>query len=233
MLARVLVVGIAALSAAAAALSPIEAASRLANDSSNIKYRTPDDVYRTTKLDKTVVVGSESHKGWVSPLHNNGSMMDLAGGGLREPINVIIRGDSDPYIMSDHGLLDYVRSIGFSFECLHLHGGGYQYANLGDGNGYQPQLVEYRELMFPGSPGVFVGSCWETLAGGNHFRVWRQNGTQADTGAWFLAVSKEEDLLQHHTIVPNGYDIGRDLLVKAATDGSQFAGRSWKADATV
>lgn len=107
-------------------------------------------------------------------------------------LTVIIAGNSDPYIMSDGGLLDYVRSLGFSFECLNLHAGGHQHANLGDGNGFQPQLVEYRELMYHGSPGVYVGACWESLAGGNHFRVWRQNGSEADTGAWFLAVSKEE-----------------------------------------
>lgn len=134
--------------------------------------------------------------------------------------------------MSDHGLLEYVQSIGFSFECLHLHGGGHQHANLGDGNGFQPQLIEYRELMYHGSPGVWLGSCWESLAGGNHFRVWRQNGTEADTGAWFLAVSKEENLFKHHTIVPNGYDVGRDLLVESATQGSRFGKRAWMANVT-
>lgn len=32
-----------------------------------------------------------------------------------------------------------------------------------------------------------------------------------------------------HTIIPNGYDLGRDLLVKAATTGGSFADRTWKA----
>jgi len=27
--------------------------------------------------------------------------------------------------------------------------------------------------------------------GGNHFRAYKQNGTEANSGAWFLAVSKE------------------------------------------
>lgn len=120
-------------------------------------------------------------------------------------------------------------SIGFSFECLHIHLGGLQHANLGDGNGWVPQLFEYRSLLFPGSPGVWVGSCWESLAGGNHFRVWKQNGTEANTGAWFLAVSKEESVAEQHTIIPNGYDVGRDLLAEAATRGGSFGGHAWRA----
>ncbi|WFD25023.1 hypothetical protein MEQU1_003733 [Malassezia equina] len=155
--------------------------------------------------------------GWVNPAEHGGSMLDVVGNGFREPMNVIISGTSDPSVMSDQGLLDYVRSIGFSFECLHLHLGGLQHANLGDGRGYTPQLFEYRSILFRDSPGAWIGACWESLAGGNHFRVWRQNGTEADTGAWFLAVSKEEDVLEQHTISPNGYDVGRDMLVDAAT----------------
>ena len=30
-------------------------------------------------------------------------------------------------------------------------------------------------------------------------------------------MSQEEDLSEHHTISPNGYDVGRDLLVATAT----------------
>lgn len=29
------------------------------------------------------------------------------------------------------------------------------------------------------------------FTGGNHARVYKQNGTEADSGAWFLAASKE------------------------------------------
>jgi len=205
-----------------------------------ITTASPDDVYKHTSLDKHERVSSEAHIGWVDPSKRDGSMLDLVGNGFREPINVIISGRSDKSIMSDQGFLDYVRSIGFSFECLHIHLGGAQHANLGDGNGWVPQLYEYRELWFPHSPGVWLGSCWESLAGGNHFRgmhtsrqntytVWKQNGTHADTGAWFLATSKEEDVSQHHMIIPNGYDIGRDLLVEAACKGGTFKGKSWKA----
>lgn len=172
---------------------------------------------------------TQRHRGWIDPAEHGGSMLDVAGNGFREPINVIISGASDRRVLSDQGLLDYARSLGFSFECLHIHLGGLQYANLGDGQGHVPQLFEYRSIASPRSPGAWIGACWESLAGGNHFRVWRQNGTLADTGAWFLAVSKEEDVARHHTISPNGYDIGRNLLVEKAAQGSSFRGTSWTA----
>ena len=31
-----------------------------------------------------------------------------------------------------------------------------------------------------------MGTCWESIRGGHHFRAWRQNGTEANSGAWFL-----------------------------------------------
>ncbi|PKI82622.1 hypothetical protein MVES1_003795 [Malassezia vespertilionis] len=188
-----------------------------------------DDVHAHVALDDAVRNHRSAEQGWVNPETHGGSMLDLVGNGFREPMNVIISGKSDPSVLSDKGLLDYVRSIGFSFECLHIHLGGLQRSNLGDGAGWKAQLFEYRSLMFPKSLGVWVGSCWESLAGGNHFRVWRQNGTEADTGAWFLAVSKEENVAHKHTIVPNGYDIGRDLLVQAATKGSELFGKRYTA----
>lgn len=40
-----------------------------------------------------------------------------------------------------------------------------------------------------------------------------------------------QDLFQRHTIVPDGYDIGRDLLVRAATKGSRFGAHKWRASA--
>lgn len=48
------------------------------------------------------------------------------------------------------------------------------------------------------------GTCEESLNGGNHIRLWRQNGTTADSGAWFLAASKEENATLHHMIIPDG-----------------------------
>lgn len=154
----------------------------------------------------------------------------LVGNGLREPINAIISGHSDPEILTEAGLRDYVRSIGFSFECLDLHRGGAQHANLGDGAGWRPQLFEYRSTQSFGAPGRWVGACWESWNGGDHFRVWKQNGSEAKTGAWFLAVSREKSLRHRHTIAPNGYNEGRDLLVFNAVAGGEFGQKRWKAD---
>ena len=103
-----------------------------------------------------------------------------------EPLNVIISGQSVPEVLTHRGFLEYSRSIGFSNECLGLHIGPTQYADLGDGIGLrgEQQLVRQtwrRQIPFWGT------TCWESFAGGNHFRAWRQNGTLANTGAWFLA----------------------------------------------
>ncbi len=70
---------------------------------------------------------------------------------------------------------------GSSTECLGIHLGNSQTANLGDGNGNVAQTMELRENL------KFGGTCGESLVGGNHFRMFRQNGTNHDTGALFLA----------------------------------------------
>lgn len=36
-----------------------------------------------------------------------------------------------------------------------------------------------------------LGTCQETVEGGNHFRYWIQNGPSADSGAIFMAASYE------------------------------------------
>ena len=68
-------------------------------------------------------------------------------------------------------------------ECFGAHLGDPQAANLGDGNGYVNQTIELRQDY--GNPEV--GTCWESLVGGNHLRLFRQNGPSANTGALFLA----------------------------------------------
>ncbi len=73
------------------------------------------------------------------------------------------------------------RSIGFSRECLGLHYGHIHDADLGDGLGRKPEQFLGRQHYFP-----IMGTCWESIRGGHHFRAWRQNGTQANSGAWFL-----------------------------------------------
>lgn len=62
-----------------------------------------------------------------------------------------------------------------------------------------------------------LGTCTETIKGGNHFRYWVQNGPSADSGAYFLALSYEEPIAQQHDIIDNGYNLGRDWLVGNAT----------------
>jgi hypothetical protein len=68
-------------------------------------------------------------------------------------------------------------------ECFGAHLGAPQTANLGDGNGWVNQTFELRNDY--GNPDI--GTCWESLVGGNHLRLWRQNGPKAHTNALFLA----------------------------------------------
>ncbi|KAI5114719.1 hypothetical protein M0805_006933, partial [Coniferiporia weirii] len=79
-----------------------------------------------------------------NPTDGGGSLLDDAGGGLGEPLNVIISGLSSPDVLTDDGFLNFARSIGFSTECLGIHLGGPQSANLGDGNGAVNQTIELR-----------------------------------------------------------------------------------------
>jgi len=158
--------------------------------------------------------------GYVDPNLAGGSMLIDAGNGYGEPMNVIVSGNSSPEVLTDSGFLNFANAIGFSSECLNLHGGGFMTANLGDGHGSVPQAGELRQNY--GLPDV--GTCLESLIGGNHFRTYHQNGPTANTGALFLAVSKEENLSKQHTIVANGYNIGRDLLVRSAVGERNFNG---------
>ncbi|KAG6820885.1 hypothetical protein H0H93_010229 [Arthromyces matolae] len=120
---------------------------------------------------------------YFNPTTNGGSLLDNAGGGLGEPLNVIISGLSSSGVLSDDGFLNFAKAIGFSTECLGIHIGDPQSANLGDGNGWVNQTVELRQDY--GDPNL--GTCLESLIGGNHLRVFRQNGPLADSGALFLA----------------------------------------------
>ena len=159
-----------------------------------------DAVYDKVQLDNSTTTHPHASRGWADPSEHGGSMLDLVGNGYREPINVIISGQSDRSVLSEQGLLDYVRSIGFSFECLHIHLGGLQHANLGDGNGYVPQLFEYRSLLLhKGAPGAWIGACWESLAGGNHFR-----GTSCPLGYTHShrSMAPEWDVSEHWGMVP-------------------------------
>lgn len=99
------------------------------------------------------------------------------------------------------------RSFGFSTECLGQHSGDNQAANLGDGNGTRTRLILHHLpfLIFRSAVNqtavirwdygnVQLGTCEETIEGGNHFRYWIQNGPDADSGAIFMATSYEMPL---------------------------------------
>ncbi|KAI0035412.1 hypothetical protein K488DRAFT_76652 [Vararia minispora EC-137] len=146
------------------------------------------------------------------PGDHGGSMLDNAGDGLGEPLNVIISGLSSPEVLTYDGLINYARAIDFSTECFNIHLGNPMTADLGDGRGPTNQTVELRQDY----DNAGVGTCLESLVGGNHFRVWQQNGSLANSGAMFLAVSKEEPATENHDIIPDGYNLGRDALVASA-----------------
>lgn len=163
--------------------------------------------------------------GWYDPRERGGRLLDYTIDDLGEPLNIIISGRSDPYILTDKGFEHYTKSLGYSQECLGLHYGNRHYADLGDGDMQKIELILARQHYFP-----VWGTCWESLAGGHHFRAWKQNGTQANSGAWFIGASKELDSSKHHTIVPNGWNLGRDWFVNNAIEGTHYRNRWWNAE---
>ncbi|KAI9449627.1 hypothetical protein BJY52DRAFT_228009 [Lactarius psammicola] len=183
---------------------------------------------------------------FVNPNLNGGSLLDRTNNGLGEPLNVnipsplltgsalttdpflsgggeiqvIISGLSSPWVLADGGFVHFANAVGFGIECFGAHLGDPQAANLGDGHGYVNETIELRQDY--GNPDI--GTCWESLVGGNHLRLFRQNGPNANTGALFLAVSQEENVSHGHTITPNGYNIGRDKFVKGALGVKRYQG---------
>lgn len=152
---------------------------------------------------------SPNQYGFVDPRAYGGTSFDLVGNGQHEPLNIIVSGLSSPEILSRKGFQSYCRSLGFDRECLGMHLGAPQKAYT-DPRGWRDQELLYRQVYSP-LDHVF-GTCMESLVGGNHIRAWQQQAS----GAWFLAVSKEEDATKNHMIVPDGYNIGRDEMVAKA-----------------
>jgi len=169
--------------------------------------------------------GTDVEDGWVDPRINGGRFLDYATKRWGEPLNIIISGLSDPYILTDNGFREYAKSIDYAEECLGLHYGKLHNADLGDGDGPKSEVYLARQHYFP-----VWGTCWESFVGGHHFRAWKQNGTEANSGAWFIAASKERDSRKGHTITPDGYNLGRDWFVDRALAGSRWNGRWWKAE---
>ncbi|KAH7096439.1 hypothetical protein BKA62DRAFT_719682 [Auriculariales sp. MPI-PUGE-AT-0066] len=159
--------------------------------------------------------------GYVSPLDHGGKMLTFISitypEGLGEPINAIISGNSDAAVLVDSaqngGLRNYFLSVYMAGECLGQHLGGHQGANLGDGNGEKNETAVIRFDYYD----PYLGTCQESIKGGNHLRYWTQDGPQANTGAVFMACSVEKSADQYHDIIPDGYNLGRDWIVGNAT----------------
>ncbi|KAF5360735.1 hypothetical protein D9756_005104 [Leucocoprinus leucothites] len=184
-------------------------------------------------------------EGYYDPSQSGGSMLTKIPVtfpmGQGEPINAIITGSSDSRVLVDAevngGLRNYFVSFGFSGECLGQHSGSDQEANLGDGNGFSKYFsASLRRDSVSQSLGISpenetgvirwaygdpeLGTCKETIQGGNHFRYWVQDGPSANSGAIFLAVSYEKPIAEQHDIIPNGYNLGRDWLVGNITQSA-------------
>lgn len=106
-----------------------------------------------------------------------------------------------------------------------MHYGHLHEADLGDGLGKKEEHFLARQHYIP-----VIGTCWESVRGGHHFRAWRQNGTVANSGAWFVGASKEKDSSRNHKITEDGYNLGRDFVVERAVAGSRWRGMWWKAE---
>lgn len=156
----------------------------------------------------------------VEGFYNASSWLTLAENtypeGLGEPINAVVsansgacakgswrwvhgeltRVDADAFVLTDEGFMDWAVSVEFAGECLGQEGGSKQKADLGDGNG----LVNQTGLLRYDYGDPTFGTCKETIQGGNHFRYWIQNGTTANSGARFLALSVEMNLTLNHDV---------------------------------
>ncbi|KAJ7250060.1 hypothetical protein B0H12DRAFT_1019418 [Mycena haematopus] len=194
---------------------------------------------------RDLVPRSEPAAGYFPPAAGGGVMLTQAPGTFPpagEPLNIIIAGTSDPAVLVDQekdgGFRNFFLSVGFASECLGQHEGAPQTANLGDGNGF---LNETNELRWDYGNAA-LGTCQETVQGGNHFRYWTQVGKGADSGAYFLATSYELPIAQGHNIVVNGYNLGRDWLIgnitgspinsSAVTNTTTFSGTTSSAGFT-
>ena len=56
-------------------------------------------------------------------------------GGLGEPLNVVVSANSDAFVLTDAGFIDWLWSIQYSEEFIGQSLGARQGANLGDGLG--------------------------------------------------------------------------------------------------
>jgi len=164
--------------------------------------------------------------GYYNPYDSGGNLLTYIPGpytvGVGEPVNAILSGNSDADILVDQetngGLRNYFLSFGFASECLGQHTGTDQMLNLGDGHGPLNETAVIRWDY--GDPAL--GTCRETIQGGDHFRYWVQNGPDKNSGAVFMAFSYELPIAQQHDIIFNGYNLGRDWGVGNITNQSSI-----------
>ncbi|WVQ93859.1 hypothetical protein IAU59_000937 [Kwoniella sp. CBS 9459] len=167
----------------------------------------------------TVQIISISALGFNDPSKNGGSMLTYTlqtiPPNLGEPLNIIISNESDPRVleetMLEGGLYNYLEAAAFGNQCFGIHIGDKQQANLGDGLTNQTQHALLRYQYFKNH---LLGTCLESIYGGNHIRIWRQYSS----GAYFLSSSTEEDSANNHKLGLNAYDAGRDFFVGNATN---------------
>ncbi|WWC85601.1 uncharacterized protein L201_000465 [Kwoniella dendrophila CBS 6074] len=157
---------------------------------------------------------SVDHLGYEDPCIHGGSMLtytpETTPANLGEPLNIIISNQSDPRVlvetMAEGGLYNYLEAAAFGGQCLGLHMGVEQQANLGDGYSNQTQrsILRYQYFHDP-----FLGTCLESIYGGNHLRVFKQDST----GAYFLSSSSEKDSKKNHALGVKG-----DLFIGNTTN---------------
>ncbi|KAH0828916.1 hypothetical protein J3R83DRAFT_2337 [Lanmaoa asiatica] len=185
----------------------------------------------TARLVSLLNVGTVQRVGSVAyynPALGGGSMLNNAEDGYGEPLNVIISGESSPGVLTEDGIVNYARAIGFSEECFNIHLGTPFPADLGDGNGWVNQTTELRQDY--GSSGI--GTCLESLIGGNHFRI--QGRGEANVVSYFtfdIELASDQPVTENHDIIPDGYDIGRDNLVAGAIGETNYGGVSYSTQA--
>ncbi|KAE8270630.1 hypothetical protein A4X09_0g1721 [Tilletia walkeri] len=173
---------------------------------------------------------------YIDPKSFGGSSLGYFSGNPNgEPLNIIVTGigsadtfsawykaiGGSPFfstVMSRQA--DIVLAFRFNASLENRIRGGAMQAFI-DSRGLRDQEGEIR-FAYGEDPDA-EGSCLESAIGGSHFRFWQQKGTQA----WFLAASREKNVFDHHDIVPDGYDINRDDIVKAATESSSYKGKNF------
>ncbi|WRT63434.1 uncharacterized protein IL334_000339 [Kwoniella shivajii] len=167
------------------------------------------------------------HKGFNNPILNGGSMLAYGDWppALGEPLNIIISNQSDPRVlvetMQEGGLYNYLEGAGFGGECFGLHMGDKQHCDLGDGYKNQTQRCILRYQYFHNE---YLGTCLESIYGGNHIRVFKQE----DTGAYFLSSSAEMDSQSNHDLGMNAYDSGRGQSTSHTTFTGEITKRGWR-----